>query len=52
MTGTEMTVTQLRVPEKTNEITCFAVLVGPFDLTGVTVTGDALHSARPCPFPR
>ncbi|WP_371666512.1 transposase family protein [Streptomyces sp. NBC_00289] len=29
MTGTGMTVTQLRVPEKTNEITCFAALLDP-----------------------
>ncbi|MFF1748203.1 ISAs1 family transposase [Streptomyces mirabilis] len=46
MTGTGMTVTQLRVPEKTNEITCFAALLDPFDLHGVTVTGDALHTQR------
>ncbi|MFD8079834.1 hypothetical protein ACFV3E_45430 [Streptomyces sp. NPDC059718] len=29
MTGTGMTVTQLRVPDKTNEITCFAALLEP-----------------------
>lgn len=46
MTGTGMTVTQLRVPEKTNEITCFAALLDPYDLQGVTVTGDALHTQR------
>jgi predicted transposase YbfD/YdcC len=46
MTGTAMTVTQLRVPEKTNEITCFAALLDPYDLQGVTVTGDALHTQR------
>jgi predicted transposase YbfD/YdcC len=46
MTGTGMTVTQLRVPEKTNEITCFADLLDPYDLQGVTVTGDALHTQR------
>ncbi|TQK50891.1 putative transposase YbfD/YdcC [Streptomyces sp. SLBN-118] len=46
MTGTGMTVTQLRVPEKTNEITCFAALLDPYDLRGVTVTGDALHTQR------
>ncbi|MER5225179.1 ISAs1 family transposase [Streptomyces flaveus] len=46
MTGTGMTVTQLRVPEKTNEITCFAALLDPYDLRGVTVTGDALHTRR------
>lgn len=46
MTGTGMTATQLRVPEKTNEITCFVALLDPFDLRGVTVTGDALHTQR------
>jgi predicted transposase YbfD/YdcC len=46
MTGTGQTVTQLRVPDKTNEITCFADLLAPFDLTGVTVTADALHAQR------
>ncbi|MFD5513945.1 ISAs1 family transposase [Streptomyces sp. NPDC127051] len=44
MTGTGRTVTQLRVPDKTNEITCFAALLEPFGLTGVTVTADALHT--------
>ncbi|MFE2471119.1 hypothetical protein [Streptomyces mirabilis] len=38
MTGDGRTVTQLRIPDKTNEITCFAALLAPFDLTGVTVT--------------
>ncbi|MBT2545265.1 ISAs1 family transposase, partial [Streptomyces sp. ISL-44] len=37
---------QLRVPDKTNEITCFAALLEPYDLTGVTVTADALHTQR------
>ncbi|MDX3696400.1 ISAs1 family transposase [Streptomyces europaeiscabiei] len=46
MTGTGQTVTLLRVPDKTNEITCFAGLLAPFDLTGVTVTADALHAQR------
>jgi predicted transposase YbfD/YdcC len=46
MTGTGMTVTQLRVPHKTNEITCFAALLEPYDLAGVTVTADALHTQR------
>ncbi|MEU9547382.1 ISAs1 family transposase [Streptomyces mirabilis] len=46
MTGGGLTVTQLRVPDKTNEITCFASLLAPFDLTGVTVTADALHAQR------
>lgn len=39
-------VTQLRVPDKTNEITCFAALLESHDLTGVTVTADALHTQR------
>ncbi|SHN34877.1 DDE_Tnp_1-associated [Actinacidiphila paucisporea] len=42
MTGTGMTVTQLRVPDKTNEITCFAALLEPYNLTG----GDG-HRRRP-----
>jgi predicted transposase YbfD/YdcC len=46
MTGDGRTVTQLRVPDKTNEITCFAALLTPFDLAGVTVTADALHTQR------
>lgn len=46
MTGTGLTVTQLRVPDKTNEITCFAALLRPYDLHGITVTGDALHTQR------
>jgi predicted transposase YbfD/YdcC len=46
MTDQGRTVTQLRVPDKTNEITCFADLLEPYDLTGVTVTADALHTQR------
>ncbi|MFJ7909159.1 ISAs1 family transposase [Kitasatospora sp. NPDC096204] len=46
MTADGHTVTQLRVPDKTNEITCFTALLEPFDLTGVTVTADALHTQR------
>ncbi|GGM24571.1 hypothetical protein GCM10010129_81300 [Streptomyces fumigatiscleroticus] len=46
VTGTGHTVTQLRVPTKTNEVTGFARLLAPFDLTGVTVTADALHTQR------
>ncbi|WP_447028794.1 ISAs1 family transposase [Streptomyces hypolithicus] len=46
MTGSGQTVTQLRVPDKTNEITCFAALLEPYDLTGITVTADALHTQR------
>ncbi|MFC1439734.1 ISAs1 family transposase [Streptacidiphilus sp. N1-10] len=46
MTDQGRTVTQLRVADKTNEITCFAALLEPYDLTGVTVTADALHTQR------
>ncbi|MEV6683598.1 ISAs1 family transposase [Streptomyces erythrochromogenes] len=46
MTGDGRTVTQLRVPDKTGEITCFTTLLAPYDLTGVTVTADALHTQR------
>ncbi|WP_405855417.1 ISAs1 family transposase [Streptomyces sp. NBC_01515] len=46
MTGDGRTLTQLRVPDKTNEITCFAALLEPFDLTGIVVTADALHTRR------
>ncbi|MFE6502401.1 transposase [Kitasatospora sp. NPDC057738] len=46
MTGDGRTVTQLRVPGKTNEITCFALLLKPFDLAGVAVTADALYTQR------
>ncbi|MEU4303853.1 ISAs1 family transposase [Kitasatospora aureofaciens] len=46
MTGNGQAVTQLRVPDKTNEITCFTTLLAPYDLTGVTVTADALHTQR------
>jgi predicted transposase YbfD/YdcC len=46
MTDDGRTITQLRVPDKTNEITCFAALLEPYELTGVTVTADALHTQR------
>ncbi|MFI5747032.1 ISAs1 family transposase [Streptomyces sp. NPDC051644] len=46
ITGAGLTVTQLRVPSKTNEITCFDALLAPYDLAGVTVTADALHCQR------
>lgn len=46
VTGVGLAVTQLRVPDKTNEITCFTSLLEPFDLAGVTVTADALHTQR------
>ncbi|MEU5216502.1 ISAs1 family transposase [Streptomyces sp. NPDC020807] len=46
VTGAGHTVTQLRVPDKTNEITGFARLLAPFDLAGTVVTADALHTQR------
>jgi hypothetical protein len=46
VTGAGNTVTQLRVPAKTSEVTGFARLLAPFDLSGVTVTADALHTQR------
>ncbi|MET8178502.1 transposase [Streptomyces sp. NPDC005336] len=46
MTDAGQVVTQLRVPGKTNEMPCFAALLAPFDLTGVTVSADALHAQR------
>ncbi|MGW4031695.1 ISAs1 family transposase [Streptomyces sp. NPDC004838] len=46
MTGQGRTVTQLPVPGKTNEITCFTALLAPFDLADVVVTADALHTQR------
>lgn len=39
-------ISQIRIPDKTNEITCFADLLRPFDLTGKVVTADALHTQR------
>ena len=35
---------QAEVEGKTNEITCFAPLLGPLDLTGAVITADALHA--------
>ncbi|WP_329538369.1 ISAs1 family transposase (plasmid) [Streptomyces sp. NBC_01450] len=46
MTSDGRTVTQLRVPGRTNEITCFAALLDPFDLAGTVATADALHTQR------
>lgn len=46
ITNPGQTVTQVRVPDKINEIACFAALLQPYDLTGVTVTADALHTQR------
>jgi predicted transposase YbfD/YdcC len=46
VTGDGLTVTQLRVPDKTNEIICYATLLEPFDLTGIVVMADTLHTQR------
>ncbi|MFD6187169.1 ISAs1 family transposase [Streptomyces goshikiensis] len=46
VTAAGRTVSQLRVPDKTNEITAFTALLAPFDLTGAVVTADALHTQR------
>ncbi|MFF6980269.1 ISAs1 family transposase [Streptomyces sp. NPDC008343] len=46
MTSDGQTVTQLRVPDRTNEITCFAALPAPLGLAGTVVTADALHTQR------
>ncbi|MGP3691746.1 ISAs1 family transposase [Streptomyces sp. IBSNAI002] len=46
VTAAGRTVSQLRVPDKTNEITAFTSLLDPFDLTGTVVTADALHTQR------
>lgn len=46
VTATCRTVSQLRVPDKTNEITGFTALLAPFGLTGTVVTADALHTQR------
>nr|WP_173310068.1 transposase family protein [Streptomyces fulvorobeus] len=45
VTAAGRTVSQLRVPDKTNEITAFTALLDPFDLAGAVVTADALPSA-------
>ncbi|WKK23409.1 ISAs1 family transposase [Streptomyces olivoreticuli] len=46
VTAAGRTVSQLRVPDKTNEITAFTALLAPFDLAGAVVTADALHTQR------
>ncbi|MFD4508942.1 hypothetical protein [Streptomyces sp. NPDC058457] len=43
VTGSGRVISQLPVPGKTTEV---AALLAPFDLTGVTVTADALHTTR------
>jgi hypothetical protein len=39
-------VSQREVGEKTNEITCFQPFLDTIDLSGVVVTGDAMHTRR------
>jgi len=46
MTNDGQVITQLRIPGKTNEITCFADLLRPFDVAGTVVTADALCRSR------
>ncbi|WP_324289650.1 transposase family protein [Streptomyces sp. H27-G5] len=46
VTAAGRTVSQLRIPGKTNEITGFTAPLAPFDLTGTVVTADALHTQR------
>lgn len=44
--GTVVTLAQVEVGAKTNETTHFQPLLAPLDLTGATVTFDALHSVK------
>jgi predicted transposase YbfD/YdcC len=44
LTDTGHVVSQARVPDKTTEVTALPHLLAPFDLAGVTVTADALHT--------
>ncbi|MEV6054291.1 ISAs1 family transposase [Streptomyces sp. NPDC052107] len=46
LTGTGRVISQLPVPDKTTEVTAPPALLASFDLTGVTVTADALHTTR------
>ncbi|WP_240508908.1 ISAs1 family transposase [Streptomyces agglomeratus] len=46
VTAAGRVVSQLRVPDKTNEISAFTALLAPFDLAGTVVTADALHTQR------
>ncbi|WP_432758367.1 ISAs1 family transposase [Streptomyces virginiae] len=46
VTAASRVVSQLRVPDKTNEISAFTALLAPFDLAGTVVTADALHTQR------
>ncbi|KOU52326.1 hypothetical protein ADK54_07745 [Streptomyces sp. WM6378] len=46
LTSDGQVISQLPVPDKTTEVTAFAALLSPFDLTGTVVTADALHTTR------
>ncbi len=46
MTNNGQVIAQLRVSDKTNEITCFADLLRPFGIAGTVITADALHTQR------
>jgi predicted transposase YbfD/YdcC len=46
VTGSGRVISQLPVPGKTTEVTALPALLAPFDLTGMTVTADALHTTR------
>ncbi|MFD8033614.1 hypothetical protein ACFV3F_33600 [Streptomyces sp. NPDC059717] len=46
MTSDGRTVAQLQMQSKANEITCCAPLWDPFDLAGLVLTADALHTQR------
>ncbi len=37
---------QRQIADKSNEITAFIPLLQPLDLTGVVITGDAMHTQR------
>jgi hypothetical protein len=45
VTAAGRTVSQLRMPDRTNEITAFTALLDPFDLTGTVVTADGMCGA-------
>ncbi|MFD9631628.1 ISAs1 family transposase [Streptomyces violascens] len=46
VTAAGRVISQLRVPDKTSEISAFTALLTPFDLAGTVVTADALHTQR------
>lgn len=46
LTAAGRIVSQLRVPDRTTEISAFTALLAPFALAGTVVTADALHTQR------